>query len=1056
MMSDTAVRAAGTVRFTPQQRLAIETVGRDVLVSAAAGSGKTAVLAERCVHLVCDARPHCEIDELLVVTFTNAAAIEMRSRIARALRDRGAHDDSARISRQMAMIDRAQIGTIHSFCSSILKQNFQLLGLDPAFTTLDEAEQRLLRSEVARDVFDERYENDSGAFARFVDDYGNGSDDGLIQRVLSTHDLLSSIVEPDQWIDAAGKRLREAVQDFENSQIGRELKTLIERELQAAQGLADQTLAACRACSEATKYAAFVEEFVVFIAAWQKGLAAGGFDGFRDATPEAFPRKPSVRQTSAKIEQLSEALNRLLKLIKEGDLAVLALFSRADWLEGIRAIVQPTDVLLDLVQEFERRYAQAKGEIRSLDFSDLERLTLEVLRDPDSPVIAPGEVAKSYRQRFAHVLVDEYQDVNEVQEAILQLVSRETVPGDPTQNANLFCVGDVKQSIYRFRQAGPERFVHRYELFKSGARDGLVIDLQENFRSRQQILHALNGVFQLLMTRQAAEVQYTEAHHLHPPESSAYDLHDSKGPHVEVHVLTPPAREEKDDADTDSLDKLEREAAVVANRVCELLGRRGSRPMQVIEKRPDETIVRRDLRQGDIAVLLRSMQGNAETFAEILRAAGLAVHADRRTGFFESLEVRDLLALLEVLDNQRQDIPLAALLRSPLLGIDRADDVLTQIRSAFENDPELPFHLAVTRYAHQRRDDIADVLRDRLSRLAGWRELVQRRPLPEALWQILEETGYLAFCEGLDNGAQRGANVLAVYGHARQFSTFRKQGLARFLNFMNSLRNQMDFGEPSVLSQADDVVRIMSIHGAKGLEFPVVFVPHAGKAHNLMDSAGSILIDRVTGVGMVAVDPQRETRYPTAAHYLAAQSIRRRSIAEELRVLYVATTRAREKLIVVGTGGKDGVSAWQDRAASDDGAFAASDIVKARSMLDWIGPAATVIARAGGHSVELIQHDVVAAPDPRGSVVETAARLKPYVELRPLAPPPPNNPAVDTLWKSVTQAYPHESFTVLPASIAVTALTHDRAMPTMNRARPGVETGPAASDIGIATHAVLE
>ena len=516
---------AMAVKWTKEQEAAIHTTGKSLLVSAAAGSGKTAVLAERCAYLVCDAPDRCGIDELLVVTFTNAAATEMRNRIEQRLRDKLEKSDDPVLLKQLALIDRAQISTLHGFCSQVLRQYFHVLGVDPNFTQLVEEEAALLRSEIARDLFADRYasEKSGGDFQKFIDQYGNGNDEQLIWRVIQTHELLSSMIEPKAWINGALNRINSAAQQpLHQTELGRELTRLI------AEGLAELRRRAIEASGRLAEmqglshYAEYVNDMLAIVTDWQDQFGTGDFDVLANAVKTlSLGRLPSIRGIDPAVRESGKRiLDSVREAMTDGTIPQLCRFSVAEWQDGLKRIATPSKVFLDLVLDFSRRYRKAKDELRAIDFSDLERFALKVLRDEtvtDRPtnLLVPTDAAKAYQAQFKHVLVDEYQDINAVQDAILCLVSRECLVETEDVEQNLFCVGDVKQSIYRFRLADPQRFTERGKKFRDGdPKRGQVIDLQANFRTRGPLIDVLNGLFQRLMTEAAAEIHYDETHML--------------------------------------------------------------------------------------------------------------------------------------------------------------------------------------------------------------------------------------------------------------------------------------------------------------------------------------------------------------------------------------------------------------------------------------------------------------------------------------------------------------------------------------------------------------
>ncbi|HSV16608.1 MAG TPA: helicase-exonuclease AddAB subunit AddA, partial [Tepidisphaeraceae bacterium] len=1069
------------------------------LVSAAAGSGKTTVLAERCAHLICDADEKCDVDDLLVVTFTEAAAAEMRDRIHKSLAQRHARQPSDHTGRQLAMIDRASVGTLHAFCARLLRQHFHLLGLDPDFLILDADEAELMQLEVARNMFADYYDMEGGgsdAFCKLVDCYADGTDERLVEKVIQAHDTLCSVVDPTAWLNNARKRIAQAIDlPLHESDLGRAYIKTIRQYLEAMRTQCADAGKAIKALKNFPFYVDQMRDLYRTIDHWLKVLSQHGLEMFvTEAATVELPPLPRVSNSVEGKEAAKGRVDDIRKAMKEGHWRQCLAFSPEEWKEGLERIQPHADTFLSLVEDFGARYAKAKDEEGGLDFSDLERFTLKALRDASEPdVLAPSPVAKMYHRQFKHVLVDEYQDINEVQDAILTLISRECVASDRRRVVpNLFCVGDVKQSIYRFRLAEPARFLKRRDVYSEKDSHGTVIDLQSNFRSRAPLLAVINAVFEKLMTADAADLNYDESQRLSPgaefPASGDGAGHFSGAP-IELHVLPKDAGtssggdEESDDA---ALDRSEREATLLAHRILEMTGKGpglrstsdtdvDSTPMHVFDSVAKSY---RPIRYGDIVILLRSMRYKADRFAQKLRDAGIPVHSESATGYFEATEVNDVLSLLKVLDNQRQDIPLAAVLRSPFARIPEAEDQLARIRLRYPGDPPVPFHDAVAQYAAEQDDELAARLRDLLAQLAHWRRLARQRPLAELLWTIYTDTGYLAFCAGLPNGEQRQANLIELHERARQFGSFRRQGLSRFLQFLDKLKSESDLGQASIASEAEDVVRIMSIHRSKGLEFPVVMLPDLGKAFNLQDCQGSILLDRQAGLGLQVVDEERRIRYPSMASTVVQQRLRQQSLAEELRVLYVAMTRAKEHLIMVGTCSEGACDKWTTQWANHEGPLPAEAVLGARAMLDWIGPVSAVLARASTQTFELHAHTLEevyawsAAQQTSSGLTPAQAAL---AALRPLDPPPAESAAAREVIDRVSAPYAFTAFTKLRAAQSVTGQllaatpaspgpkepTQASQLQTLDSVlpKPAFLVGdlpPDAVDRGSATHAVLE
>lgn len=885
--------------WTTDQQRAIETIDCSVLVSAAAGSGKTAVLAERCAYLVTDAPAPCQIDELLVVTFTDAAAAEMRERIAKALRERQQRDpNNQRIRRQLALLDGAQISTIHAFCRNLLNRYFAFVDLEPRMPMLDPLEAVQLRKQCAKDVFDALSADDhpaADAFLDFVSAYG-AHELTLRQRVLDIAAFLESHDHPDTWLANARARYADANPGVLSDSWRMELAEWLTHEL-------DQLCTTARTLREALPRGEVGRWFEPAFRAIEllADTALARIDAHRDPrtingiccdvlTDVELPKIPT-RATKA-FKALSddgkadydtgdrlrkEALKALDRVTSR-----VGRFTCADWAAGIAATAPHVDTLLTAVECVRERYRQAKRELGVLDFSDLERCTLDLLRDETH------HVAERLHARFRHVLVDEFQDINPIQAEILRLVSTEATPERPN---NLFTVGDVKQSIYRFRLGEPELFIARHDRFTTGGQaGGEVVPLSMNFRSERPVIDAINALFERLMSRDLGGIDYDGAARLIP-------FHQAPMPAdavpCEIHLLQDPMtlRGESGDADGDSeeagagdWERIEREAYVIAERI--------------------QALHAQGYAYGDIVILMRSMKARIGLFLRRLLAQGVPAVSTMSGDLFDALEVLDILNLLQLLDNEQQDIPLAAVLRSPLMGEPLTDTQLVEIRTCEKigNGPR-PFHEAVRNYA-DRGPDVAlrEQLKTTLHQIDAWRSIASRRPIADVLWQIYEDTGYLGYVSALSRGAQRRANLVQLHEYARQFGDFRRQGLNQFMRFIDALRESGEELMAGAVAPQGDAVRIMTIHASKGLEYRVVFLAEAGKNFNLQDAQQAVLVDRKLGVGLEGVDLARHFQYPTLPQRLVGEAVQRESIAEELRVLYVALTRAKERIIIVGTG----------------------------------------------------------------------------------------------------------------------------------------------------------
>jgi ATP-dependent helicase/nuclease subunit A len=1060
-MSHATATSSAARAWTPEQQRAIDTVGHSLLVSAAAGSGKTAVLTERCAYLVCDAPEPCNVDELLVVTFTEAAATEMRTRVRTALTARAGRDNAdERVAHQLASVERATIGTLHAFCGRLLRQNFHAAGFDPDFAILDGDAAALLKRETVRNLVAARFAGQPPrGFTGLLDGHFNGDDGAMGGEVLSIYETISALPAPQAWLADARQRLGEAAQApaLRASAFGRAFIGDLATELDALRARIAGAIEAMARLGEFPGYVNALREAAAIADHWRDTLELHGIDALAEEANFQPSKLPSVASTVPNKALAKETVDDVRKEMKEGPLRSALRFTESQWRDGMAATLAPTMELLALVDDFTDAYAAAKSRLRSLDFSDLERRAMALLCEAGDPA-RPSAFARACHRRYRYVLVDEYQDINELQEAILRLVSRECFGA---ASGNLFCVGDVKQSIYRFRAAEPDLFLRRYDRFKHDAGSGgEVIDLNANFRSRAPLLQAVNAIFERLMTRDAAGIDYADGHRLQPGATFPPEG-DFTGAPIELHLL--PANPQADDgepADTADMERAEREAVFIAGRIRSLMGEDGSTRARVVDG--ERT---RDIRYGDIAILLRTRKFKVAQYADILRKRGIPVLAEGGSGFFSATETLDVLSLLRLLDNLQQDLPLAAVLRSPLANLPDAEDSLARVRLAYPVDM-VSFHAAVQRYAVEHDDDLAAHLRHVLQQLNAWRELAQRRPLAEVLATIYESSGYLAFVCGLDDGQQRKANLLELHRRAGQFGQLGSAGggLSRFLAFMEELSDELDAGQASVAGAAKDAVRIVTVHKSKGLEFPVVFVADLGKAFNLSDARGSILYDKDEGLGLQVVDESKLVRYPSLATTVIRPRLTKKMLAEELRVLYVALTRAKEHLILVGTPKDKQYERWQSRWAGHAGPLPTDEVLAARTALAWLVPIAVA---TGGAVMAVVAHTGQDVSVEQAKPDDAWMRVAPYAALRPLDPAPAIDNETSDVIARLSFAYPHAPYTVAPAVESVTARAHGHLTATAVEEQPAaitlphprftIETGePGAADVGTATHLVLE
>ncbi|MDF9409568.1 helicase-exonuclease AddAB subunit AddA [Pelotomaculum isophthalicicum JI] len=959
-LTDAKVERTSKKEWTAEQLEAVNSRTGNLLVAAAAGAGKTAVLVERIIRRITDLTAQADVDRLLVLTFTNAAAAEMRERIGRALAAKiDEYPGSKHLSRQMSLINHACIGTIHSFCLDVIRQHFYRIDLDPAFRVADETEAALIQVEVLEELFERRYSaGDNLPFNTLVDCYGGKRDDADLQElVLEIYRFARSTPQPAEWLEklAAGFDVPEDIA-FDQLPWSASLKKAIALELAgivSALDLAvrlagkaggphayidtlesdrDAALSLARACSADVSWAGLYSLI--------NTISFGRLKGVRDPGVDDGLKK--------QVTALRDNVKKQIKNLKDD------YFSRLpeEYCADLRAVAPLIAELTDLARDFDEAYRKAKTINGLVDFNDLEHYCLQILSTagPDGP--APSEVALELRQRFVEVLVDEYQDTNAVQEAILQLVSRQ---GEA--NPNLFMVGDVKQSIYRFRLADPGLFLDKYSNYPSqpGGPEHR-IDLARNFRSRRGVVDAVNFVFRQLMSPVVSELTYDHRAELvygadYPVIAADVAAGDEvvelyliergkQAEYPEADVIPPEGsgNEKLDDyGDPEAdLDAVQMEARLVASRVEEIVGNKPVKGAGMLIYDNDQKKYR-PATYRDVVVLLRATTGYANTFLEEFRRKGVPAYAELATGYFEATEVETVLSLLKVIDNPRQDVPLAGVLRSPVVGFNAGE--LAQVRLCRRQGD---FFDAVVSAAALKKGAISERLTGFLENLDRWRTAARQGTLAGLIWTLYRETGYYDFVGGLPGGGQRQANLRALHQRAQQYETTGFRGLFLFLRFIERVRDGgRDLGAARALNEKDNVVRLMSIHKSKGLEFPVVFVAGLGKKFNLKDLNKTMLLHKNLGLGPQLIDVEKRITYPTIAKHAIKQELKMEALAEELRILYVAMTRAREKLILVGSVRNLPVNVrrWCGPVAVEGWALPDGELAGANTCLDWLVPA---------------------------------------------------------------------------------------------------------------------
>ena len=1028
--------------WTDTQKSAITVTGRSLLVSAAAGSGKTSVLAERCCHLVTNASPRCSVDQLLVVTFAEEAAAEMKHRIEKRLTERylQAMSDGEdkkvvdHLKRQSALAGAAQIGTLHGFCARLIRQNFHLAGLDPAFRVTDDQEASLLRQEVANELFDDCFDvqenQDPGkvALRDMVDLYGGGNDLRLVDRMIQAYETLRSIPDPRGWRDRSVARLRAVATagTLGDSELGREFLGLIRPVVEQALAAATQARNEASQLESPGKFNAATDTLFTQCAELLRYVDKGDFNALCRAFADAVDI--DLRRGAKPVGD-PEAIDRVKRAIDECRAQINPKSSLAQFLAlpgdrlvaDIAQTVPRVELFLDLVEQFGQRYQAEKRAVNAVDFSDLEHIALGLLGVWEEGKLVPTALARRFHERYAHVLVDECQDINPVQDEIIRLLSHECVRESDDKVGNLFCVGDVKQSIYRFRMADPSIFLARREAYQqSNGQGGQSIDLQHNFRSRWPLLQAINSIFARLMKRDLAEIEYDDTQAFRTILTHDLDPAGFTGAPVELHLVLTKASPDPDpsqdmeeparsDDDDEELEAAQLEARHIADLVRKMVSPLAGSPRKILDK---DTKQFRDIRFGDIAVLMKSIKQRTREYGRVFGEMGIPLRAENRSGFFSATEVQDVLSILRVLDNGQQDIPLAAVLRSPMSQLDRAEDALVQIRVAFK---DVPFHQALTRYAAEKNDELAGRLNVILQRLHQWRMLAMQRPISELIATLYRDTGLPAWCAGLPNGEQRVANLEYLQQCAAKFASFQRQGLFRFVKYLQDLEEKDSLAQPPAGVDANSV-RLMTVHASKGLEFPVVIVAGLGRKRDNRDRNESLLIDRKAGVALRAVDLPSNTRYPTIATHVIENVIKKTSLAEELRVLYVATTRAREHLVLVGHCTPKQVEKWGQNTPAPGAPLSPWAFTGCVNFLDWLAP----IFLAG--PADLLTVEPIEPPNQPAAAEPASAPVSDPTSA-PTAASNDLSPEAAAIVKRLTYLYPHQSRTHQPAGLSVSALS---------------------------------
>lgn len=948
------------MKFTPEQQRVIELHNSNILVSAAAGSGKTAVLVERIIRMICDGEHPADIDRLLIVTFTNAAAAEMRERIAAGITARlEADPGNEHIQKQSALLHNAQITTIDSFSLFLIRNHFNEIGLDPDFRVADEGEIKLLQQEVLAQLLEDAYAGQfvpeaPEQFHACVEYFCPGGRESVLeQHILNLSRYAGSFPWPEEWLEE--RKNDYAAGDMEalvHSDYGRYLTERVNRTVEGCLEKLQEVKRLCELPDGPYMYGELTEAEIEQL---ERLTSCKDLEEQAAKVPTVtFGRLPSKKDDS-----VDPAKRELAKAIRNSVKDTLSDLSESYFktplelaVEQGKACREPLRILLDLVLEFDRRLLAAKQERHLIDFSDMEHYALQILlkrekveesggtgtdRTETKYRIVPSDVAMEYRQYFQEILIDEYQDSNLVQEYLLSAIS-----GEEEGRYNRFMVGDVKQSIYKFRLARPELFLEKYDTYQETG-DLCRIDLAKNFRSRIQVVDAVNDVFSRIMSREIGGIAYDDKAALYP--GAGYPAQEDPAYGSELLLIRKPEKGEREESgigeqhaegagilvDYDNVRQLE--ALAIAAHIKQLKG-----SLKVMEKSTGEL---RPVRYSDMVILLRTTSGWDEEFKKILEQQGIPVYITSKTGYFEALEVQELLQFLRVLDNPRQDIPLFGVMQSVFGGFTQEE--IAQIRSGGEGHSRkrMTLYEALKEVAQSGRTEDTELsikANDFLQRIDHYRNLTPYTSIRDLLQRILDDYDYLNYVTALPTGSKRRANVEMLLTKASAFEKTSYFGLFHFIRYMEQLEKyDVDYGEADTLDENADVVRIMSIHKSKGLEFPVVFVSGLSKRFNMQDANQSLIVDMDLGVAVDYVDSVRRIKNKTLRRAVLSAKMKEDNLAEELRVLYVALTRAREKLILTAVLDKADEK-WELAQMTGQERLTYLDFCEAGSYMDFLLP----------------------------------------------------------------------------------------------------------------------
>lgn len=973
--------------FSDEQNNVINLRNRNILVSAAAGSGKTTVLVERIIRMISDEEHPVDIDHLLIVTFTKAAAASMREKISEAIAKKLEEHYSDHLQRQATLLHHAQITTIDSFCLFILQNNFNDIGLDPGFRVADEGEMRLLKEDVMEQLLEERLKQDRGAgqsseeatpaegsFAHLLDRFVTGNRiSGLSDILFAFYDKALSYPFPEDWLlERRNDYAAATEQEMCQSPWMQKLFEMAMRDIGICRDLAEKNVETCGEAGGPSTYLPMMEDD---LAQTERFLQSKSFvelhEKMQTMNFTVLSRKkdedadPEVKEA---VKKQRDTMKGLLKDLKEDFFS----YSIEEMLTGFTENDRIVKELCDTVLDFHNRLMEAKKEKKLIDFSDMEHFALQILLRKEDGCYVPTKTALEYRKYFHEIMIDEYQDSNLVQEWLLK-----TISGEDEGNYNRFMVGDVKQSIYQFRMARPQIFMEKYDTYEKEVGESTTlqrIDLARNYRSRDEVVEGVNSIFYRIMGRDLGNVAYDKDSALYlgatyPEKSAGADC-------MELCLI------EKDD---ENKDKKEQEARLVAHRIKQLIGH---------YEVADGAGGLRKAGYGDMVILLRNLKGWDEAFLTVFEEEGIPLHVAKSTGYFSTTEIRTILNFLKTLDNPKQDIPLFGTMTSwfgkftdeemALIQSEKKDSLYEAVMAVSEK-PETEA-AADQKKGTEAADgegcakavnrNLAEKCSSFLKWFSSYRNRIAYEPIHKILRALLNESGYLYEVASLPGGTQRLANVQMLLTKAESFEKSSYSGLFHFIRYIEKIQKyDVEFGEAGTQDEAADVVRIMTIHKSKGLEFPVCFVSGCAGQFNMRDTESALVCDFDYGVGLDYVDLEKRVKYKDVRKRFLAKYMQEESLGEELRVLYVALTRAKEKLILTGFC-KDFEKQGFDQEELESGNHTPNPVaqkegssealplqkrISAKCYLDWILAADSPLMNVKLYTTQMLQEEAVEA-----------------------------------------------------------------------------------------------